>query len=258
MPRLEIMEVTVEQEQSNQLVVPKALTDLPVPRCAVCEECEGNDIQEDGGTFEKVELISLPQCRCEVFLVVPQSANELMKCLSSLNADNELKTVVDTIEFTNEIPRLNKALASVKAKKCKCQIICRKCFEGIMRSSNDVISHDYRGKAANNPKFSVTSKCPVCSVKFSSRTMEKLLATFGSSDASKSWKESIVLTVKIIKFIQSNRKEAAEPVKPPLLTTLPGELKQDLLAKDPIFRQEVEDYRLVREKIKTAGMLQKS
>lgn len=180
------------------------LLSLRMPRCSVCGLDWFNDFKEEEMkvhikdksdnndellTLKCRNLLPLPQCKCETSLLNTSSSTFENEPLHPKNLTGMAKEIENMKEgaledHANSKANVEKIINILIEKYCQSELtklsfkhyrkkaMCKDCLLDYIKSSNDVIEHDYRSNPRNNPKFSVEVKCSCCQIRFNPRALE--------------------------------------------------------------------------------------
>ena len=170
---------------SSDDVTIKNVLDISFPRCSVCQtEWFSRQIEDDGNnedeklpsltssdyrkrkhqhTRHRETLFPMPKCGCSTRLALPHNLQSAI--FSSSN------------ESTSEHPI--EVLSKVQTHTFPNLAICGSCLKCRIKTSEEVLEHDYRQQhipnGQQNVKFTVNPNCVQCKQKFMPRVLERLL-----------------------------------------------------------------------------------
>ena len=173
---------------SSDDVAIKNVLDISFPRCSVCQtEWFGRQIEEeedDDGNKEDEKLPALTSSdnrkrkhqhtRREALFPMPKCG-----CSTRLALPNNLPSAIfsSSTECNGEHP--TKVLSKVQTHTFPNLAICGSCLKRRIKTSEEVLEHDYRQQhipnGQQNVKFTVDPNCVQCKQKFMPRVLERLL-----------------------------------------------------------------------------------
>lgn len=192
----------------------KNVLSLSFPRCSVCDTAwydykEKEEDEEDTKMPAKTAatesrkrkrttirqrpshytLYPMPKCQCSTRLALPHNMNLPLLPSSSKDTSNNEEEDEPTSIFSKISTHTFSNLAM-----CKC------CIQKLLHTSNEIVIHDYRQSHIENGqpdvKFTVDTKCTICSQKFLPRQLMRLLANDEQQQQHGSAKKSSGTTTK--------------------------------------------------------------
>jgi len=208
----------------------KNVLSLSFPRCSVCDTDwynykEGEEEEEDtkmpaAKTTESrkrkrststtrqrpshYKLYPMPKCQCSTRLAIPHNINLPIPASSSK----------DTNKNNNKEESPTNKLSKISTHTFSNLAMCKCCLQKSLQTSNEVVTHDYRQSHIKDGqpdvKFTVDTKCTICSQKFlplhqlelssTSTTTEKkssgVTKKKGKSDID--WYDAIETTIELV------------------------------------------------------------
>ena len=183
---------------SSDDVAIKNVLDISFPRCSVCQtewfgrqidDVDGDDNKEDEKlpsltssdyrkrkhqhTRHRETLFPMPKCGCSTRLALPHNLQSAIFSSSH--------------ECTGEHPM--EVLSKVQTHTFPNLAICGSCLKCRIKTSEEVLEHDYRQQhipnGQQNVKFTVNPNCVQCKQKFMPRVLERLLQSEGAKPEKK-------------------------------------------------------------------------
>ena len=205
--------------------------------------------------------------------------------------------LLEKVERSNKVSQITSYLhlSELHLERHNHVPMCKCCIEKMIEVSSEVIELEYHDRNQPNPKFTVEAKCPHCSSKFSHRGLQRLLKSERSKEWESSLVFTTnvvdvmkVVTARIQNMNTSNIKKNTEKTCANTINQFytkatsmknisnnqndnchnnisiidrnvakTGELLQDRIQCDPLYKQEVEDLKYIQKLMKSSEGLQK-
>lgn len=267
-----------KRKQPDPALLEDILLRIKFPRCSVCELDWFLD--GDGSLYEKCKrLLPMPPCKCTSVFI---SKSLDCKLDDIPNKDHLGKYFVQQYCIPDNLKRVNRIC------------MCNSCLENFIRTSDDVIEHDYMSETQPNQKFSVGGRCVICQQRFTPRSLASIRNYNHTTDEMTDFLNCIQYTIEWI----GNRKRLLRRMKQSddspetlyeysavnnwlrgtdgnesdecfsedeimvditksqhrrdgVIAPESGEMKQHLLERDPLFKQECEDFEYIQQMSRT-------